>query len=77
MKPVGLYTFLLSMVVLGLFWLVIKPIYDIVAGIAITMPTIVTGVTPTEIAWFKILPFMIAGLLLIWMVVSLTKRGDK
>jgi H+/Cl- antiporter ClcA len=71
LKPIGLYTFLLGIVVLGLFWLAAKPVYDVVAQIVPGM----AGVTDTEKAWFGILPFLIGGLLLVWMIVRLTKRG--
>ena len=79
MKPIGLISFIIGILVLGMLWLAVKPSYDTMATVALNNSmysnTGATVVTSTESAWFSIFPFLIAGVILVWLVICLVKKG--
>lgn len=77
MKKIGLISFFIGLLVLGGMWIAMKPAYDEMAIIAINNSTYnATVVTSTETSLFSILPFLIGGILLVWLVICLVRRGD-
>lgn len=72
MKPISIFMFILGIMVVGGFWLAMKPAYDVIVTDGFSG---LTGITSAESAYFKIFPFLIGGLILVWLVIKLTRRG--
>lgn len=70
MRPISIGKFLLGIGIFVLMWLAWKPmwdeLYDIIVG---------TTATDFEIMFFQLAPFIILGIIVISLIVSVTKRS--
>ena len=73
MRRLSIGMFVLCMMIFGLMWLVFDPVQDIMFGILNSVATDY-GITSQELAWFGLLPFLIGGLLVVYMILAVVRR---
>jgi len=76
MYKLGLWSFIICVVLLGLLWIVLKPVMDEFTGPFLESYAESLGISSQELAFFAILPFLILLGLSIKLIVSLLHRGS-
>ena len=73
MNRINALQFLFAIGFLGLIWWVMKPVIDMFTVDLLNSVAVDFGITAQELAYWTVVPFIIGGMLVVWLVLRLVK----